>query len=259
MSSLAEHGWLRFDDPDLLAWAEFALPVAREISMDETARAQWLRHGRTWFAGVNIMPNDGVGALPGGPALSGHALRLCEEIHRGKIDWDAAQLSIVYPGYPIKDPAETEAAYGFRLRRDAAHVDGLLPIGSDRRRMMQEPHSFVLGIPLTECDADASPMVIWEGSHHLIRAAFQKALADTDPRDWDKVDLTEIYQTARRRCFEDCQRVVIHARPGQGYLLHRLALHGVAPWGQHAKAPVEGRMIAYFRPPFPSWDWLNAP
>ena len=41
---------------------------------------------------------------------------------------------------------------------------------------------------------------------------------------------------------------------------HRHLVHGVAPWGEKAKAQPEGRMIAYLRPEFPSIrDWLDAP
>jgi hypothetical protein len=43
-------------------------------------------------------------------------------------------------------------------------------------------------------------------------------------------------------------------------LIHRLALHGVAPWAEGAEAGPEGRMIAYFRPEFEGLgdDWLTA-
>ncbi len=74
------------------------------------------------------------------------------------------------------------------------------------------------------------------------------------------MDVTEAYHAARREVFETCARVVVHARPGEAYLIHRLALHGVAPWRAGAKAPPEGRMIAYFRPEIGSpADWIEAP
>jgi len=48
--------------------------------------------------------------------------------------------------------------------------------------------------------------------------------------------------------------------PGEAYLVHRFALHGVAPWDEDAKAGPDGRMIAYFRPELPDRGlWLNAP
>jgi hypothetical protein len=49
-------------------------------------------------------------------------------------------------------------------------------------------------------------------------------------------------------------------RPGEATLLHRLTLHGVAPWEPSATAPPEGRIIAYFRPLMSSVkDWLMQP
>ncbi|MCH2075498.1 MAG: hypothetical protein MK180_01255 [Rhodobacteraceae bacterium] len=259
MKQFRERGWLRFEDAALAAWVQHALPLAKEIASDDAAKTAWLRHGGTWFAGVNILPNTATGALPGGEAISGQAAEIASEMHGGEVRWDAGQLSVVYPGYPQQDPTDTDAAHRFRKNRDAAHVDGLLPVGPDRRRMMQEPHGFVLGIPLTPCNASVSPMVVWEGSHEIIREAFQNALAGVAREAWSETDLTDVYQAARRRCFKECPRVPIHAMPGQGYFLHRLALHGVAPWGEDAEAPPEGRMIAYFRPGFNGSDWLNAP
>jgi hypothetical protein len=49
------------------------------------------------------------------------------------------------------------------------------------------------------------------------------------------------------------------AEPGECYVLHRLALHGIAPWGEGAVAPTAGRMVAYFRPQNDCnlHDWLN--
>jgi hypothetical protein len=42
--------------------------------------------------------------------------------------------------------------------------------------------------------------------------------------------------------------------------VHRLCLHGVAPWAADATAPPEGRMIAYFRPMLRSVAaWLHDP
>ena len=257
--SFAATGWALFDDPELLGWVESVAPLAREISVDKAAREAWLRHGGTWFAGVNILRNGPDGAVQNGPPLSGKAVEFAEKLRGSRPSWDPAQISVVYPGYPRQDETESDAAHRFRKLRDAAHVDGLLPMGPERRRMMQEPHSFVLGIPLNLTSPDASPMVIYEGSHEIMRRAFADALAGTAVADWANVDLTEIYQAARRRCFEECARVPIHAKPGQAYVIHRLALHGVAPWDEGATAPEEGRMIAYFRPAFEGQDWLSAP
>ena len=169
---------------------------------------------------------------------------------------------MIWPGYPRPRAAEGAAAFRYRQRRDAAHIDGLLPIGPDRRRMLRERHAWLLGLPLTATDAGASPLVVWEGSHHLMRRAFAAALGRIDPREWANVDLTETYQEARREAFETCRRVPLAARPGSAMLVHRMTLHGVAPWADGATAPPEGRMVAYFRPEIPDIsrdDWLSAP
>jgi len=252
-------GWVLFDDPSLLPWIMNARQVATAIAADPGERRAWLRHGGTWFAGVNALPNDSAGALAGGPPLKGLATDFVAELLGAPPTWDRGQLSIVYPGYPCRDPGESDAAHRFRRKRDAAHVDGLLPVGPERRRQMREPHAFVLGIPLTPTWPGASPMVIWEGSHEIMREAFRSALSDVPMSHWQTHNLTDVYQAARRRCFELCARVPLVAQPGQSYLLHRLALHGVAPWDDKERidAPSDGRMIVYFRPPFAGTNWLE--
>ncbi|MFY0691093.1 MAG: hypothetical protein JXR14_04130 [Paracoccaceae bacterium] len=242
-------GWVRFGaDPAVLRWLECAMPVARALSADPRQRARWLRHGGTWFAGVNLLPNDSAGRVGGSGPLDGAAVAFIRSHLMDDPHWDKAQISVVYPGYPQQDAGESDAAARFRRTRDAAHVDGLLPIGPGRRRMLREPHGFVLGLPMSETGAGASPLVIWEGSHRVMRAAFRARLEGIPPRDWPGVDLTQTYHAARRTCFETCPRRALHARPGEAYVIHRLALHGVAPWQDGAEAPPEGRMIAYFRP-----------
>lgn len=83
-----------------------------------------------------------------------------------------------------------------------------------------------------------------------MRRAFETALGSSAPQTWDAIDLTEAYTAARREAFETCRRVIVHGPPGTACLVHRLALHGVAPWLDGASAPPEGRMVAYFRPQF---------
>ena len=103
----------------------------------------------------------------------------------------------------------------------------------------------------------ASPLVVWEGSHRLVADAFRGVLADIPPAEWSDVDLTDTYQAVRRRVFDRCRRVAVHARPGQAYLVHRHALHGISPWQPGATAPPEGRVVAYFRPEWPQpGHWL---
>lgn len=246
-------GWVRLGPlPGLQAWADAALPAARRhvLSGDE----EW-RCGGTWLAGVDALPNGAGGDIAGVPLPS--ELRAVLPWHPDS--WHAAQLSTLRPGYPQPWAGESDAAFRFRQTRDAAHVDGLLPIGPDRRRMLREPHAFILGLPLTEADPGAAPLVVWEGSQTLIRRAFTAALAPHPPETWGDIDLTEVYHAARREAFATCQRVALPARPGEALLLHRMILHGMAPWADGALAPPEGRIIAYFRPEFAHVaDWLAA-
>ncbi len=255
-----EKGWVRFpSDLRLLDWIEKSLPAARATVVDP-ANEQWHRCGGTWFAGVNVLPNDDAGAVTGGPPLSGTAVDFVHDIlGLSGFTWDKAQISICYPGYPKPMEGEPDTGYRFRLKRDAAHVDGLLPEGPQRRRFLREYHGFVLGFPMVDFSEDASPLVVWEGSHEVVRDTFREIYKDYPPEDWPDIDVTEAYHDLRRRIFDTCPRVKITAKPGEAYLVHRLALHGVAPWGDSATAGPDGRMIAYFRPDIggPA-DWLNA-
>lgn len=255
-----ERGWCRFPhDPELAEWISDSLAAARD-TLNAPEQAEWLRCGGTWFAGVNALPNDPSGAVPGGRALCGTAVDfISDELGFKDVALDRAQVSICYPGYPQPGDHETETAARFRRNRDAAHVDGLLPEGLERRRHLREYHGFLLGIPMAPVGPGASPFVVWEGSHELMRAAFTEVFQGLPPDAWGDVDVTADYQAARRRAFEACRRVEISAQPGEAYLVHRLALHGVAPWAPGASAGPDGRMICYFRPEVGGpEDWLHA-
>ncbi|MGR3759715.1 hypothetical protein ACUXV3_06220 [Roseobacteraceae bacterium NS-SX3] len=243
-----ENGWLRFGwDAAVSAWAGHALPHAI-AALRDPAHAEWLQCEGTWFIGVDALPNDTAGRLPGGPPLAGTPLEFLRAeygtlppLHRG-------QVSSVFPGYPRPRPGEGDAAFRYRQKRDAAHVDGVKLFGPGRRRRVEEPHAWVLGLPLNEPGKGAAPLVVWEGSHRIMRRAFAAAFAGHPPGDWHKVDVTGAYTAARAEVFETCARVEVYARPGESYIMHRLCLHGVAPFAEGAQAPEEGRMIAYFRP-----------
>jgi len=249
-------GWQRFaPEGTLKNWIDHAAPFAREAAQDTSQHSDWLRCGGTWFVGVDALPNDTLGRIGDGPALVGSALDFATD-REGNLPLHRAQVSVIYPGYPKPMLGESDAAFRFRRDRDAAHVDGLLPVGPDKRRYLQEPHAYVLGIPLNA--STASPMVVWEGSHKIMRDAFTSALAKVDPANWHTIDLTDTYQAARRRCFETCARREISVPLGGSYLIHRLALHGVAAWKDTDTAPTQGRMIAYFRPELSDIrHWLN--
>lgn len=246
---MVDPGWQWIGlDPAILAWAEAARMAALQVL---AATSEPWRCGGTWFVGVDALPNLSNGSIDGTP-FPWEALPLAPEpLH-------PAQLSVIRPGYPQPSSEESPAAFAFRRDRDAAHLDGLLPIGPMKARMVKEPHAWILGLPLNE--ASASPLTVWEGSHEVLRAALLTALDPHPPETWGEIDLTEAYQSARREIFATCRRIELPARPGEATLLHRLTLHGVAPWKPHDQAPPEGRMIAYLRPQFPSVQiWLRRP
>ncbi len=209
-----------------------------------------MRQGGTWFVGVDALANATDGSIDGVP-LTGP----WQDYIAQPQTWHHAQLSVVYPGYPGRDPEESDAAHRFRRLRYAAHVDGLLPEGPQKRRFLREWHAFILGLPLNV--SDAAPLMVWPGSHVAMGKALRAAIGDQAP---DAVDLTDAYQAARRGVFETTAPVAVTARPGQAILLHRHLLHGVAPFEAASLAPPEGRMIAYLRPQFVQGPntWLAA-
>lgn len=260
VEGLAARGWATFPaEPEVAHWAAAAREAARASVNDPDQRAQWLDCEGTWFVGVDALPNDATGDFGAGP-LPGAAIEAASGLY-GVLPLHPAQVSVVWPGYPRPRKGEGEGAFRYRQRRDAAHVDGLHAVGPGRRRKLLERHAYILGLPLVDCDAGASPLSLWEGSHEVMRAAFARALDGVDEADWGNVDLTEAYQAARAEVFETCRRITLTAPVGGAYLLHRLTLHGVAPWQAGANAPEEGRMIAYFRPELPPGGrgWLDLP
>jgi len=235
-------------DPAVATWARTARHAALPVIQDPAEQAKWLRHQGTWFVGVDALPNASDGSIVGCPL--GFATL-------GQVTWHKAQVSVVYPGYPQQDPTESDANHQFRIKRDAAHVDGLLPDPETGERHLKEPHGFILGLPLNDASTDASPLVVWKDSHLIMQDFFRKFFAGHPVAEWPSLDLSGPYKAARMRCFETCERLELPAKLGEATLLHRHMLHGVAPWGQGATAPEEGRMIAYFRPEVGGWvDWL---
>ena len=72
--AFSERGWAIFPaEPAVCDWVARTLPLAR-ATVNAPEHANWLRYGNTWFAGVNVLPNDVNGAVPGGVALAGQAV-----------------------------------------------------------------------------------------------------------------------------------------------------------------------------------------
>jgi hypothetical protein len=242
-------GWkILGPDLEILAWTSAALPLARAAI--SASKAAW-RSGGTWFVGLDALPNDPSGDIAGALFPWSTLPVAPEALH-------PAQLSTIRTGYPKRERGESDAAFHFRRDRDAAHLDGLLAVGPARRRMMKEPHAWILGLPLTDCGAGASPLVVWDGSAPIIHAALARAYAGHPAETWGDIDVTEAYQAARRQVFADCARHELYVRPGEATLLHPMTIHGVAPWGARAAAnDVDDRIIAYFRPYCASVaDWM---
>lgn len=259
MTDFGADGWITFPaDPALLTWVGVARARALTAVNDPAQRARGLVCEGTWFVGVDALDNDAEGTVDGVP-LAGVARQAADALF-GELPLHRAQVSVTWPGYPRPRAGESDAAFRYRQHRDAAHLDGMLAEGPERRRFMREPHAWILGLPLTACDPGASPLVVWRGSHHVLRRALLRACAEHSPATWSDLDVTDAYTAARAEVFKTCERVELHATPGQAYLVHRLALHGVAPWADGAKAPPEGRMIAYFRPLLPGGaaQWLSS-
>lgn len=254
-------GWVRIPfDVELLDWVSAALPAARD-AVRAPENADWRVCEGTWFVGVNALPNEADGSVNGKTPLRGRAVETVEALGFSIGRWDRAQISVIYPGYPRPREGESAAAFVYRKYRNAAHVDGLARVGPGRR-VLRDPHAFIMGVPLTWVRPDAGPLVIWEGSHEIMREALGEALLPRPPETWPETDLTDAYHAARREAFKRCRRVSVSARPGEAYLVHRLALHGIAPWVprmQDAAASRDGRVIAYFRPPLEGSirDWIR--
>ncbi|NKB77137.1 MAG: hypothetical protein GKR96_08840 [Gammaproteobacteria bacterium] len=255
-----DRGWCSFAyDQELDNWVKHAEPVARSVLQDKKDD-DWVRCQGTWFVGVNALNNDETGRLRNGPLLSGVAIRFISEVlDIPAITWDRAQISVCFPGYPQQSVDESDGAYNYRLKRDAAHIDGLLPEGLNRRRHLREHHHFVLGIPMMAHSEASSPLVMWEGSHHIVREKFTAYYKSVPPKEWGERDVTALYHDTRKTIFDTCKRVVITGQPGEAYLLHRLTLHGIAPWN-HAGQNDPYRMICYFRPELTTpLSWLSLP
>ncbi|MEQ9694113.1 hypothetical protein [Shimia sp. SDUM112013] len=249
-------GWVRVPfDPAVKSWVDHVHPAA-EAAMYDPALAHWWVCEDTWFVGVDALDNDATGAVGTGPALGGAPIDDVRHLCGHMLPLHKAQVSVTRPGYPRPRSGETEAAFRYRQIRAAAHVDGIRADGPDRRRRIAEPHAFILGLPLNQSHPQAAPLVVWEGSHHIIGAALRTALAGHAPATWGQVDITDAYVAARKEVFARCDRVQVQAEPGEATLLHRHVLHGVDPWPDGV--PGAYRMIAYFRPELPGGvaGWL---
>lgn len=236
---------------DILRWAQAA--HRRAVDVLDTAPPDAFECEGTWFVGVDALPNATDGSLDGVPFPC--SVRSKIEAQYGPLgDVHPAQLSTVYRGYPKPRANESPSAFAYRRDRDGAHVDGLLPLGPNRRRHIIEPHRYILGIPLTPVTQEHAPMIYYNGSSDIMRRAFSEAFAHISRgEDVASVDVTDIYHKARRTVFETCERAVVTAPFGSAYIVDPMCLHGIAPWRSAELGP---RIVAYIRPQFDAHESL---
>ena len=247
---LSDAGWARFPaEAATLAWVDAALPAAQAALTDPTLAEMHQCEG-TWFVGLDALPNDAAGRVNGGPPLAGAAVDAATALG-GWPDLHRAQVSVTWPGYPRPRAGESAGAFRYRQRRDAAHVDGVLGVGTPKRRFVHEPHRWILGIALTDGADEAAPLSVWERSHTMMQDTFEATLPGAEKAE--EVDVTDAYTACRARCFDECRRITLPLKAGEALLLHPMLLHGVAPWTAPEGPP---RMVAYFRPETAISDWL---
>lgn len=260
--NLVQQGWCRLPKSEaLLSWAE-ALLDAAQTCMKAPENHQWWRYQDTWFAGVNALPNNKIGAVAGLPPLPWSLLTLLADYcQTSVVELDQGQISGLFPGYPQIDPQQSAAANQFRRQHYAAHLDGLVPLGPKRRRFLTEQHSFILGISLTSHPIDAAPLIVWPDSHKRIQAWLIDSLSAQPEKHWHEIDLTDGYQHIRKQILDDTEPQALHLTKGEAYVMHRHLLHGMGDWPNAIADPhSQGRIIVYFRP---CWhqpiDWLTGP
>ena len=248
-SSFNRCGWaVVHEDSGMSKWIVTAKKsVLKRLNSNQLDTKQF-KCGGKWFVGVNFLDNDKNGRLDNFE-FDGIAVRAIKD-HFGELFkfWDKAQVSICYEGYPKPSDDETSAAFAFRKNKFGAHVDGILPIGKSKRRYAREFHTFILGIPLESYDIFAAPLVVWEGSHQIVRGYLSKKLLNTSVKSWKNIDITQTYHEARKEIFLKCRKKIIMVPAGGSYILHRLALHGVMPWKKTGDLEANSRKIVYFRP-----------
>lgn len=242
-----DNGYCIFErDRALLSWIDSSLSAAR-LAVSDTQNKHWFRYDGTWFVGVNVLENDEKGRVDNGPSLSGRAVDFIERfITKTELNLDKAQISVCYKGYPKASSDESEQAFGYRLRRDAAHVDGIMREGQDR--YLVEYHGYIFALAMVEFSHDAAPFVVWEGSHKIMKQALSSYVANYPIEQWRSVAISDVYNQARKEIFTRCRRIELALKPGQAFVGHRHLLHGTAPWGESATSGPDGRMISFFRP-----------
>ena len=233
--SFFERGWVRFPfDPEIATWVGAARAPAVQTLDDPELRRLWLRCGGTWFAGVNALPNTADGALPehAVPPLGGRAIEFIAR-HLGLVRIRMGQGA----GLDLFSRLSATLRRGKRgriwfsiaprrcaCRRVAPVRSG--PPKNTQRNPWVHPWPSADRCTRQRCADGGLRRLATKSCAGRFQNAWRVSRRGTGRRKmW-----TEAYVSARRQCFERCPRVTIPARLGEVYLVHRLCLHGVAPW-----------------------------
>lgn len=256
LSEYLKYGYRVFDQEQQISdWIASAIKHAQEALVSPDNR-HWYRYQNTWFVGVNVLNNRPDGSIGCGPELGGRAISFIEQsLTNRPIHLDRGQISVCFDGYPKKDISEPKTNHAYRLRRDAAHIDGVMKHDGDR--YLVEHHDYILGIAMNMVEAQASPFVVWQGSHRLMQTALCDYLSNYPKDKWRTTPISEVYSQTRKRILNECRRVELALKPGQALVAHRHLLHGTAPW--KAVNETEPRMLCFFRPESMTVEqWLTA-
>ena len=161
--NLCENGWCFLNtDNDHYDWINEAKKQIKFKFSQNVIKDQDFRSGSTWFVGTNFLDNNSQGKI-GSRQLSKKIINNISSYFGTKIQyWDKGQVSICWPGYPKKDTLESEKSFNFRIKRFASHIDGIIPLGSKKRRFAKEYHAFILGLPIMNNFKNNASLVVWE-------------------------------------------------------------------------------------------------
>ncbi len=268
--NLCENGWCFLNtDNDHYDWINEAKKQIKFKFSQNLIKDKDFRSGSTWFVGTNFLDNNSQGKI-GNRQLSKKIIDNISNYFGTKIQyWDKGQVSICWPGYPKKDTLESEKSFNFRIKRFASHIDGIIPLGLQKRRFAKEYHAFILGLPIMNNFKNNASLVVWEGSHKIFRNFFRNIYDGVSSNKISDTDITELYNECRNKVFTKCNVKKIVPNFKQPYLLDRHLLHGIDQWkdpnsGSYAiknKHLVNnlsnGRIVVYFRPVFSDpYDWI---
>ena len=271
-TNFIKNGWCFLDNGiENYRWIEATKANIRNKFRQKEYKDSDFRSGSTWFAGINFLDNEIGGDVDGISFSSALWSQISGKFGVGIKYWDTAQVSICWKGYPRKDRSESEKAFKYRLKKYSSHVDGLIPIGSSRKRFAKEFHAFILGIPIINNRVDSAPLMVWEGSHKIFRNMFRKVYAGLSETEISNLDVTEIYQKYRRKVFSTCPVRKVFSHNNQPYILDRHLLHGIESWSVpigdpllphldklFCTNPMSGRIVVYFRPAYKNpLDWIT--